>query len=954
MKSRFTVLASSVAFTLLTIPPTYAGWETVAQPFTIKQSRQAFDRVNRQFNVIVKLTNDSEEVLEGPLRLLVDNATLQLATPSGITETNVPYVLLDTSSIAPGETVSQVLKFEFNRGRLKFNLSVQQELQDSLWELVWHDEFDGNAIDETKWSFEENCWGGGNNEQQCYTSRGDNAFVENGRLTILAKKETFTGPDNPEGNLDSQTTLPYTSARLRTIGKGDWTYGRFEISAKLPEGQGTWPAIWMLPTDWVYGGWAASGEIDIMEAVNLSTPTDEAGAESGEIERRTHGTLHYGREWPGNVYSGSSYKLPDGINPADGFHEYAVEWEQDEIRWYVDDIHFATQRSDGWYSQFQDETGQWQNGEADAPFNQRFHMLLNLAVGGSWAANTNNGGIDETAFPQTLEVDYVRVYECSVNPSNGQGCATIGDSPVIVEGHQPPVISEPEENLGAGPRFDLFTDELTEGLSYGSYNPNVSVSSSVVAEAGRGNILLIEQTGNIGNLYFNADPAINLSHYAEFGHIKLDVKRISGAADSPTLIKIDSGWPAVGDASLELPLDSEWHTMSFAVSRLIENGNRYASGYTVDMNSVVNPFVIESSAPVTLALDNIRYEYDLAGLTEAVIYDDSLHAPFTVSKYVANGSVDIAEIDVGGTHGNVHQFSFNTDESVVYFQTLPNSAGVTTKLDVSNFDTLVFDLLVTHDPREDRRFMVKMDCGHPCSSNDYPIVPPVIGEWTTYQIRLSDLVSNTGSSLDLTKVDTPLVIFPAWGNQSGVVMHVDNVKLVGDGDDTNNAPTKIMVNDALTLFDESLNTHWDLWDCCANASLAILSDDVMGNVINVDFFGPEPTVSGLSANLPHDVSAVSAGTLSFDLRLMNPPADPSTLMLLKVEATDGSSAQFPLHEGLDGEPLNVNIWQSYSFDIATLASAGLNISKLKYIMVFPEWGKATGTVYQLDNINITP
>lgn len=295
----------------------------------------------------------------------------------------------------------------------------------SDWTLVWSDEFDGSAIDSTKWSHEVNCDGGGNNEQQCYTDSAENSFIDNGMLNIVALAANAGAP------------LPYTSARLRTLNKGDWTYGRFEISAKLPEGQGTWPAVWMLPTDWVYGGWAASGEIDIMEAVNLKTQSDAAGAQVGELESRVHGTLHYGKEWPNNVYSGAEYKLSAENNPADDFHTYALEWEDGEIRWYVDGEHYATQRDSGWYSQYL-ENGQLVTGSGGAPFDQSFHLILNLAVGGSWAANVNDTGIDPSIFPQSLLIDYVRVYECSVQPNTGAGCATIGDDAEFVDGHLAP------------------------------------------------------------------------------------------------------------------------------------------------------------------------------------------------------------------------------------------------------------------------------------------------------------------------------------------------------------------------------------------------------------------------------------------------------------------------------------------------------------------------------------
>lgn len=301
------------------------------------------------------------------------------------------------------------------------------------WVLVWSDEFDGDAIDPTRWAHESNCWGGGNGEQQCYNDDPAGSFVADGMLHIVARNESTSGPavndDDPAYDpSDTSVTLPYASARLRTRDMGDWRFGRIEVRARLPFGQGTWPAIWMLPTARVYGGWAASGEIDIMEAVNLGV----------DGENRVHGTLHYGSYWPNNVHSGIETTLPDGANPADDFHDYAVEWEQGEIRWYLDDHHFATQRQDGWYTQYTNDGGELVIGEGAAPFDESFHLILNLAVGGAWAANVNAGGIDASVFPQELTVDYVRVYSCSVDPKTGDGCDTIGDDFEVVPGHPPP------------------------------------------------------------------------------------------------------------------------------------------------------------------------------------------------------------------------------------------------------------------------------------------------------------------------------------------------------------------------------------------------------------------------------------------------------------------------------------------------------------------------------------
>ena len=280
------------------------------------------------------------------------------------------------------------------------------------WQLVWHDEFEGKQLDRSKWTPEQNCWGGGNDEQQCYTDRPENIMVKDGLLHLIARAENFSGPDIVEdaASFDPkrQRTLPYTSGRIRSKGQGDWRYGRIDVSAKLPGGQGSWPAIWMLPTDNVYGAWPLSGEIDIMEAVNLGTQSDEENAAMGEPERRIHGTLHYGKRAPNNTYSGESYKLPTGASPTDGFNTYSIEWEEGEIRWYMNGVHYATRTSADWFT----DAAQIMPGIGEhAPFDQRFHLLLNLAVGGNWAGNVNEKGIDAGIFPQRMQIDFVRVYQ---------------------------------------------------------------------------------------------------------------------------------------------------------------------------------------------------------------------------------------------------------------------------------------------------------------------------------------------------------------------------------------------------------------------------------------------------------------------------------------------------------------------------------------------------------------
>lgn len=241
------------------------------------------------------------------------------------------------------------------------------------WKPVWSDEFNGKEIDFSKWAVEENGHGGGNGEMQYYVDRPENLRIEDGHLVIEARKQKF----NAAG-----VEKEYTSGRLRTKRRASWLYGRFEIRAKLPTGRGIWPAIWMLPEKEAYGGWASSGEIDIMEMV-------------GHEPAKVHGTLHHGASWPKNVHTGAPFELKSGTF-ADDFHVFAIEWEKGEIRWYVDGQLYQTQTK--WSSE---------GGAYPAPFNQPFHLVLNLAVGGGWPGPPD----EKTVFPQRMTVDWVRVYQ---------------------------------------------------------------------------------------------------------------------------------------------------------------------------------------------------------------------------------------------------------------------------------------------------------------------------------------------------------------------------------------------------------------------------------------------------------------------------------------------------------------------------------------------------------------
>ena len=239
------------------------------------------------------------------------------------------------------------------------------------YKLVWNDEFNVNGLpDIKKWGYDVGGSGWGNNELQYYTSfREKNARIEDGKLIIEAHGEIFEGKS-------------YTSARLVTKGKGDWKYGRFEIRAKLPKGRGTWPAIWMLPTVWNYGGggWPDNGEIDIMEHV---------GYDQNVVHASAHSLKYY---WRINTQKTATITVPKA---SEEFHTYILEWDADKMTASVDDK---------LYFKCENEGKGWQYW----PFDKAFHLILNIAIGGDWGGSK---GIDNTIFPQRMEVEYVRVYE---------------------------------------------------------------------------------------------------------------------------------------------------------------------------------------------------------------------------------------------------------------------------------------------------------------------------------------------------------------------------------------------------------------------------------------------------------------------------------------------------------------------------------------------------------------
>jgi beta-glucanase (GH16 family) len=244
-------------------------------------------------------------------------------------------------------------------------------MRDELnYTLIFEDQFEGDSLNLDNWTYEINGNGGGNQELQYYTDQ--NATVKDGLLTITARNESYLGMD-------------YTSSRIVSRNKVDFKYGMVEVRAKLPAGVGTWAAIWMLPTNSVYGIWPNSGEIDIMEYV-------------GYDDGRIFGTVHTGlfNHMDGTQKGGVYTKIDDMTTE---FHTYKVEWLPDQIRFYVDDINYYT---------FRPTTYNVCPSYEEWPFNKSFYLIMNVAVGGNWGGVQ---GVDSSAFPTSMIIDYVKVYQ---------------------------------------------------------------------------------------------------------------------------------------------------------------------------------------------------------------------------------------------------------------------------------------------------------------------------------------------------------------------------------------------------------------------------------------------------------------------------------------------------------------------------------------------------------------
>jgi beta-glucanase (GH16 family) len=488
--------------------------------------------------------------------------------------------------------------------------------------LVWSDEFDGSAVDTNKWEFQlgdgcaEGICGWGNNEEQYY--KAENATVANGLLSITAKKERVQAK-------------AYTSARMRTLNQGDFYDGYFEARLRLPVGQGYWSAFWMLPTDEIYGGWPMSGEIDIMENV-------------GHEDATTHGTIHYGDPWPNNSFQGASYSLANGARFTDDFHTFAIEKTNNQIRWFVDGVLFSTKTA-GDVSPHN-----W-------PFNERFHFILNVAVGGNWPGSPTA----QTQFPQSMDVDYVRVYDTGF-----------------------PYITGPDtvDFQAAGVTYSVGNASGTINWTVPSDATIVSGqgSSSITVDFGAASGDVVANVGGCGGSVLTRSVAVDPPLYFEYSFENFDDPEnvsINNTRTTGVLTEVANPDPdgvnATANSGEYARNSGEAYDTLFYSTSMITDADAYVSREKM--------FYIDLYSPTPGTVFLLQLEDSSAAL--ATNYPTGRHSRYQVVTTVANGweRVEIPFMDrpdPSVATGNVDQLVILVD---------PNSSSSTT-IHFDNFDSM--------------------------------------------------------------------------------------------------------------------------------------------------------------------------------------------------------------------------------------------------------------------------
>ena len=725
--------------------------------------------------------------------------------PNGLITISVS--ITDVSGVV-GETVST----DAIGSAISFQNPEPLQINESL-----SDEFSGTSLSSTGWTFENGDGtefgipGWGNNELQIYTE--DQVTVADGNLLITAiEAGAPTGTSGKSSAVISQATSgDFRSGRIRSNTVVDMSQpaGRVEVRAKMPFGQGIWPAIWMLPTQDVvdeFGIWPLTGEIDIVEAINLGV----------DGKQTIQSTIHYGFPFPDNSFDYVLYE--PGLNPQDNFHIYAMEWETDsennrgEIRFYFNDVHYATHTSDRWFAVQDNSDGTFTELDDPAPFDRTFNVLINLAVGGNLPGNPDA----TTVFPRVLEVDYVRVFECEF-PEAGECTTGIDESiqPVgsgVIEAEKL-VVFDDAINSEAWPDGVFAFDQALGFADCAGTDLQdcVSMSWEVVTsdDPTRGQVYQVNYAPDAqfaGIILGSNRSGADLSNFAS-GEVVFDLNVTSNPEDANFIMKVDCVGCPVDAGQREQNLGTPgagWNEIRIPVADLINaNGGPGNGGLVIgDVTTGLVLFpAFGSTAGVSYQIDNIRWisgEDSGSGSTTGTgaVYSDALDGQWVdgisafdqaigFSSCSNDGgaecpSVNWEEVAVDDTaRGTVLGVTYASDAQFAGMIVGLNNAG----LDMSEFATgnVIFDVNVTSNPSS-APFIMKIDCvGCPVDAGqrEQNLGTPNAG-WQTFTVPVADLINANGGpskgGLVIESVTTGLVLFPAFGSTAGVEYQLDNVR----------------------------------------------------------------------------------------------------------------------------------------------------------------------------------
>ncbi len=842
------------------------------------------------------------------------------------------------------------------------------------WQLVFSDEFDGAALDTNKWNIQtgDGCpdlCGWGNNELQTYTA--GNIEVSGGVLNLVGRRES-------DGS--------FSSARINTRGKFDFRYGRVEVSARIPSGQGIWPAIWMLASEpEIYGPWPYSGELDIMEAFNYGVGDN----------RSVFSTTHYGLPTP--PFNGTSSRTELAVAADVNFHTYALEWEQDRLRFFIDGQHFQSQNSDNWFAFYPaDENGVWnpwgayRPGPDSAPFDREFHLLLNFAIGG----NPVGYPAESTLFPQSFAIDHVRVYQCANgDPETGAGCGVADRMVTPLEDHDGGPLEHAETAMPYVSSMDLYVNgpetivlELGEQqgsntLEVGGYvGPGAAVTNDpAAADPGdpANTAWHFAVAGDVANIFLASQDLSNdelLATGFDFsgdavGEVVFDMRVNSIDPTTRLLVKLDSGWPNLGEVAVprsELRMGG-WKTYSAKFSDFVANPGfvECCGGTGVDLANVVNPFVFEvAGGAADVHLDNIRVSracyvvgackaQPKAGrIPDFVVFDDAVNRAVWDRGIVASDSgVGWADYtDPFGTGNKAHwrivndpdpsrgqtlevTFNDSTHFGVWFIQ---SSSGV----NMSAFDAgaVEFDIIVDDYGTNTSGMTMKIDCIFPCTSGDKNLGTIADGVWETVSVPVSSL---TRTGLDLNQVNTGIVIFPTAPQSGGIRYRLDNIRWVGESE----APPLNRVNLPVTFDDPGVDYLFTDFGGSATQVVADPTDPANNVASTFKGEGAETwagVIVGGDNGFATAIPFTSAAT-TLSLRVFAPAAN--LPIMLKVE----DAADPNIFAEVVARTSVANAWETLTFDfLGQIDPTNIDYEKA---VLFPNFGNpGDGSTWYWDDL----